>query len=137
MQDVNGKFLIIDPLDNRKQGESLYGALDSYLGKRSTPHFIFIDSLDYLRITTEEYFALKEKHAKKRGIIFISHANGNEPKTRTAKDIEYDGMFGIHVKKFIAHPKKNRLGGFEDYIIWEEGARNRNEQYFRKKELLM
>ena len=113
---------------------TLVQELDEYLGRRSCPPFVFVDSLDYLRMTTEEYFDLKEKHGKRRRIFFLSHANGNEPKSRTGKDIMYDGMLGIFVKRFIAYPKKNRLGGTEDYIIWEEEARKRNALYFKRKE---
>jgi len=134
MEEVVGKFFVTDPLKKRKKGKTRVEELDDYLGLRNTPKFVFIDSLDYIRMTTEDYFEIKEKYGKRKGLIFLSHANGPEPKSRTGRDIDYDGKFGIFVKKFIAYPRKNRLGGIDEMVISEERARKFNPLYFKKKE---
>lgn len=132
---LQGKHAIswVDPLAKRKQGVSLFESLDAYLSKRSTPKYLFLDSLDYLRLTTEQYFILKEKYSHKKGIIFVSHAKGRLPKSGVGQDIMYDGGFGIYVKNFIAFPEKNRFGGTEPLIIWEEKAREKYPLFFEKQ----
>lgn len=132
MMLCNGKFTVIDPMKKMKPGMTIFQELDKYLGKRGTPRFIFIDSLDYTRITFEQYDALKQKYGHKKAIIWISHAEGKKPKSAVGRDIEYDGGFGILVSKFIATPIKSRFGAIEDYIIWEERARAMNPLYFEK-----
>ncbi|MRG45514.1 hypothetical protein GFS24_10335 [Chitinophaga sp. SYP-B3965] len=128
-----GKFLVIDPEEDIPPGVSLFEDLDNFLSKRNSPDFVFIDSLDYTRFTWAEYLALKKKHGKKKGIIFISHAKGKGPKTNIGEQIEHDGAFGIFVSKFIAYIHKNRYGGTDDYIIYEERARQLNPLYFEQK----
>lgn len=137
MQEVNKKFIPIDPMEKlpapatgETRTDVLFKDVMAYLGKRGSPRFVFFNSLDYTGFTTEHYYQLKETYGKRKGIIFISHAKGNKPKLQVAKDIMYDGQFGIRVKTFIARPEKSRLGGTEDYIIWQEMAEARNPKYF-------
>lgn len=139
MDEVSGKFVIIDPLEGIDEaalsinpGKTIYEALDKYMSKPKSPRFIFIDSLDYTQITIDQYFALKRKHGKKKTLIFISHAEGKYPATKTGRKIEYDGGVGIFVKKFIAYTHKNRFGGSKDHIIYEKRARELNPLYFAK-----
>lgn len=131
--DVAGAFIPLDPNQKRKPGLSMYEELDQYLSRRGSPQYVFIDSLDYLELDFEQYKHLKLKHAKK-GIIFINHEKGNEPKTAIGQRIAYDGTFTIQVKNYIASPVKSRVGGIAEYIIWEERARELNPLYFAQKE---
>ena len=133
MEEVSGKFLVIDPSENRVKGKSFFQELVDFLSKRGSPHFVFIDSLDYLRLTWEEYVYLKDKFGKKKAIIFIAHATGSKPKLRITEQIYYDGGFAFIVKKYIMHVMKNRFGGFEPYIIWDEKARQLNPKFFNEK----
>ena len=135
MEEVAGKFFGINPLKNRDKSKSKFEEFRDYLRRKSCSKIVFVDSVDYIRMTTEEYFEVKEEFGNKKLLIFLSHANGNEPKSRTGRDIDYDGKFGIYVKRFIAFPKKNRMGGIADMIIWDERARVLNPLYFKKLEL--
>jgi len=128
------KVRFINPLKNRQAGTTMLEELDNYLSKKSTPDFIFINSIDYMRITSAEYYDVLKRHGDKKGIIFISHADGRKPRTKVAKDIEFDGEFGVYVKKYMAYSEKSRLGGRGEYIVWEEEARKRNALYFKKLE---
>lgn len=135
----NRNILIVDPKitdanEKRPVNERYFDDLWSFLNRRRSPRFVFIDSLDYTRFTTDQYFKLKEKFGDTHCLIFISHCENNKPESKTGKKVEYDGAFGVLVKHFIAMPKKSRYGGTEDYIIWEEKARQRNPIYFAKKE---
>lgn len=133
MEDVSGSFLIIDPCANKPHHVSYLEDLDNYLSKRNSPQFVFIDSLDYLNWKFEDYLYLKEKFVvkKKKTIVFVSHAKGSEPKSAIGERIKYDGGMGFRVSKFIAYPDKNRFGGNDPYVIWEEKARELNPLFFK------
>lgn len=132
MDEVAGKFLIIDPLASRKKDMSFFEELEKYLSRRSSPKFIIIDSVDYCSFTWEQVKYLKERFRNRKSLIWISHAAGNHPKSEVAKKIEYDAGIKVNVKKFIAYIR-SRYGGMEDFIIYEEKAREMNPLYFKDK----
>ncbi len=131
MEEVSGNFIPIDPLANIDKGVSLLEDLYNYLIKKGSPEYIFIDSLDYTGFTFDDYKILKEKFDGKKTLIFIAHADkaGNLKKS-VSRDVLFDGGMGIRVKDFIAEAEKNRYGGFEPYIIYEQKARERNPAFF-------
>lgn len=132
---LNAKYScrFIDPIDKKKEFDA-YEELKTYLGKRSTPKFVFIDSLNYIGITKDQYYELNRLYGHKRSIVFISHAKGKKPDTLVGEKVAYDGEFAIYVKDFLAYTKKNRGGGFTPYVIWEERARELNPAHFALKE---
>lgn len=140
MEEVAGKFLIIDPSLNRQRKypnepgnlemKSFFEELCDFLSKKGSPPVVFIDSLDYLRLTWEQYVYLKETFGSKKTIIFIAHASGSKPKLRITEQIYYDGGFAFLVKKYIMYVMKNRFGGFDPYVIWEDKARELNPKFF-------
>jgi pantothenate kinase-related protein Tda10 len=101
--------------------EMRYEELMKYLAKKGSPKIIVIDSIQYWRISYEQYTQLKERFPKKI-FIFISHAEGMEPKGATAKDIRYDADIKIRVEGKIGFVD-SRYGGNKNYVIWEEGAK--------------
>jgi nucleoside-triphosphatase THEP1 len=125
--------LVIDPIANRKTGVSFIEDLHEYLRKKGSPKFVFIDSIDYAKFKFEEYTTLLKEAFPTKNFIFISHAKGSEPKRAIANEIMYDGGMGIFVKKYIAYVEKNRFGGFEPYVIFEERARDLNPEFFKKR----
>lgn len=130
MIDVSGKFIVVDPVYNRKG--TYFDELNAYLSRRSTPHFIFLDSVDYIKLSKEEYNIIREKYSKRKSFIWISHAHGRHPKSAIGEEIEYDVQIKVHVRKFIAFTR-SRFEGGEDYIIYEPKARELNPQYFKAK----
>jgi predicted ATP-dependent serine protease len=133
--DMIGKFLAIDPEEERDESLTLFQELCNYIDRRNSPQFYFIDSYDYTAFTWEEIKELKLLCKKKRKtIIFISHSEGKRPKTVNGRRIEHDGAFGIFVSKFIAYVHKNRFGGMEDFIVYEKAARKKNPLYFQQKD---
>ena len=94
------------------------------LDKDRSPNIIIIDSLQHFRITIPEYQSLIDDYPKKL-FIFISHANGAEPKGEIADEIRYNSDVKIRVHQFIASPvETTRYGGSKPYVIWEEGVNN-------------
>jgi hypothetical protein len=134
MDDVSGKFFPIDPIDGIPEGVTLLEDLDNYLKKRNSPDFVFIDSVDYTGFTWEDYVFLKNKYGKRKSFIFISHSTKSGAlKKAISERIVFDGGLGIFVSKYIATPEKNRYGGFEPYVVWEERARLVNPLFFAKQ----
>jgi hypothetical protein len=134
MDEVSGKFLIIDPTKNRKEGVSFLEDLDAFLSKRNSPDYVFIDSFDYTRFSWLDYVFLKEKYGEKKGIVFIMHSTKTgKLKKNVAEEIVFDGEFGFFVKDYICYPDKNRLEGVAPYVVWEEEARKRNPAFFAKR----
>ncbi|MBC7399824.1 MAG: hypothetical protein H7289_07740 [Mucilaginibacter sp.] len=133
MQEVSGNFLVSDPIADLDANVSFREDLDNMLKKRNSADFVFIDSLDYTQFNWEDYDFLKKKYGNKKTFIWISHAKGKKPLKRIGEQIMYDGGIGIYIKDFIAHVTKNRFGGFEPYVIYEEKARQLNPLFFIPK----
>lgn len=134
MEEVSGKFIPIDPLGKLPPGKTFLQDLDEYLGKRNSPAFIVIDSVDYTGFTWEDYVYLKNKYGHKKTFIFIGHStNTGKLKKAISERILFDGGLGIWVKDYIARPEKNRFGGSEPYVVYEERARERNPAFFSKR----
>jgi len=112
MHEVKKNFIIL----NREPIE----ALRERLSKKQAPRFVFIDSLQYTELTKKQYIALKEEFPDVL-FIFISHAEGKEPKGALASFIRYDADIKIRVEGYRAFPV-SRLGGGEPYTIWPEAA---------------
>lgn len=131
MEEVSGRFYPIDPIANIPQGVSLLEDLDNYLKKRSSPDYIFIDSLDYTGFTWEDYVYLKNRYGSRKTFIFIAHSSKNGTLKKTISErIVFDGGMGVFVSHYIATPVKNRFGGFEPYVVWEDRARLVNPVFF-------
>src|SRR5690606_24620731 len=107
--------------------------LDDYLKKRNSPDFIFIDSVDYTGFTWDEYLFLKNKYGNRKAFIFTAHSTKSGAlKKAISERIVFDGGLGIVVSSYIAQPIKNRFGGFEPFVVWEERAMLQNPAFFPK-----
>jgi hypothetical protein len=112
MITVSKRFLIID-------GETIE-QLKERLKKQKSPNIIIIDSVQYTDLDKNTYKNLLNEFPNKL-FIFISHAEGKNPKGAIATAIKYDADVKIRVEGYKAFPL-SRFGGNEPYIIWEEGA---------------
>jgi hypothetical protein len=90
------------------------------LSRKKSPQVVIIDSVQYCGMNYKDYVAFKSRFPHKL-LIFISHADGKEPSSRTAKSIRYDSDIKIRIEGFRAFPT-GRYGGGEPFTIWEEGA---------------
>lgn len=112
MDDVSRNFILLD----KEPVSELY----IRLRKKKSPDVVIIDSLQYTGLNYTEYKKLRDEFRNKL-FIFISHADGNEPKGNVAKSIKYDAFVKIRIEGYKAFPV-SRFGGGKEYVIWEKGA---------------
>lgn len=110
MKDVSGKVILGE--------KASVDEIIAYLKKRNSPNVVVIDSLDYMRLTTDQYKLIREACPKK-AVIIISWSKGDVPKSQYGKDIEYMCDIKIRVKGFKAFTK-SRYGGHEPFVIWDK-----------------
>lgn len=111
MAEVARNFVLLDkePIPELKER----------LRKKKSPRVVIIDSVQYTQLTYADYIALKDEFRNKL-FIFISHADGREPKGNVAKSIRYDAFVKISVLGYKASVM-SRYGGGQDFIIWQKG----------------
>lgn len=114
LQEVADNFLILDKEELPE--------LTERLKKQRSPDFVVIDSLQYLRANKEDYFAFANQFHPKKGIIYISHQDGNDPKGALARDVWFDVDIHVRVEGFKAYPSKRLNGGGEPFVINAERA---------------
>lgn len=114
MHQVANKFQIL----NKEQ----LPELTNRLRKQRSPDFIIIDSIQYLRMTKDEYFDFKNEFYPKKGIIYISHVDKGSVKGALAKSIWYDVDIQVPVEGFKGFPKKRLNGGGKPFVIEPERA---------------
>lgn len=111
MQDVKGKIIVTH--------KEKYQDMFNRLKRKKSPQIVFIDSLQYIKLSGDQWKELIETFPRKVFIV-ISHAQGDEPKGEGAITIQYDVDISVLVKGFAAHCQ-GRFGGGSEIIIWEEG----------------
>lgn len=115
MDTVEKSFMLLDrePFDE----------LIIRMSKPKSPDFLFVDSVQYTRITKAQYYQLKELMLKKgKGIIWISQAKGSLPKGALADDIMFDVDLKLWVEGFKLFPDGRLNGGGEPFVIWAQKA---------------
>lgn len=103
-------FLLLDkePIDE----------LAERLRKEKAPKIVIIDSLQYTGMTYTAYKALRDENPGKL-LIFISHADGAEPKGNVANSVKFDANVKIYVEGYRAMPQ-SRYGGGQPYDVWPQ-----------------
>ncbi len=125
MHQVKGNIIITH--------KEKYDEMFKRLKRKKSPGIVFIDSVQYIKMTGDQWKELIENFPRKIFIV-ISHATGDEPKGTSAEAIQYDVDISILVKGFKAHCQ-GRFGGGDDIVIWEEGHRRfMARQQGKKKE---
>jgi len=119
MDEVSRNFHVLDK-------EPIKDMINRLQKKRSAD-VIFIDSLQYTGLTYSDYKKLRDAFRNKL-FIFVSHADGKQPKGNVGKSIKYDANVKIMVEGYKAFPQ-SRYGGNEEYVIWHYGA----QQYWEYK----
>ncbi len=115
MQSVENKFILLD--------REPWDEMVKRMRKHKSPDFLIVDSIQYASINRQKYKELKElMKANGKGLLFLSHANGKEPKGALADFIRYDVDLKIFIEGFKAFPGGRLNGGGEPFTIWKEGA---------------
>jgi hypothetical protein len=109
--------------------EMTYDQTVKLLGKRKSPQFVVIDSVQYWDINYAKYKELKALFPQK-GFVFISHSRGKNCDGHTAEKIRYDSGIKVYMEGFVAFIKSRYLEDVERvYVMHEQGAR----EYWGKK----
>jgi hypothetical protein len=112
MTEAKRNFLLLD--------KEPIAELKERLRKKRSPEIVFIDSLQYTGLTYAEYKSLRDEFRNKL-FVFISHAEGKEPKGQVGKSVKYDAFVKIWVEGYKAL-SQSRYGGGKPYTIWQKGA---------------
>ncbi|ASZ11073.1 GTPase domain-containing protein [Chitinophaga pendula] len=113
MKEVTGKIgLVQEPMEH----------LTVRMDKRKSAGIVVVDSAQYAKLTKAKYFAIKDKYEGKKLIIFVSHADGKDPRGSLAKDILFDASLKIWVEGYRAFTRGRSIGPKGYYDIWPEGA---------------
>ena len=97
------------------------------LNKRNYYKTIILDSIDYLKLTEEQYKILDTY--KNKTFIFISWQEGKKPKSTAGKAIEFMVDIKIAVDGYVAKPR-GRYEGNLPFVIWEDGAKRSKKHAF-------
>lgn len=112
MEEVANKIILIsEPI----------AELDKRLKVRRSPDCVVIDSFQYTMLSYKKYIEFKERHPNKL-LIFISHADGKQPRGGAAVSVMFDASLKIFVEGFRAISKGRFIGTEPHYTIWKEGA---------------
>lgn len=117
MQDVSKNFTIVD--DNLEE-------LTERLNKRNSPQVIVIDSAPYffMGYTFNDYLSFTRQF-KEKTLIFIGHANGQQPKTEFEQKIMFDATQKVIVSGYLATNKGRKFGPHEtQYVVWYKGYKD-------------
>lgn len=90
--------------------------------RKSRSKFIIIDSLDYMKLTVDQFKILITKFPKKAFII-IAWAKNGSPKSQHAKDIEFMCDIKSLVESFRITLPTSRFGGNKPFIIWNGASK--------------
>jgi hypothetical protein len=112
MQDVSRSFTLLD--------QEPIPELITRLRRKRSPNVVVIDSLQYTGMSYGEYKRLRDSFPGKL-FIFVSHADGREPKGNVAKSVRYDAFVKVYVEGYRAFAQ-SRYGGGEPFTIWEKGS---------------
>ncbi|MGL4994471.1 MAG: AAA family ATPase [Bacteroidales bacterium] len=84
---------------------------------------VFIDSLQYFGLKASEVDEFLNRLDRKVLLIFISHAEGKEPKGKTAQSLRYHSNVKIFVQGYKAFTASRYAEAPpKPYVVWEEGA---------------
>ncbi|MBN1116350.1 MAG: hypothetical protein JXA77_04045, partial [Bacteroidales bacterium] len=100
------KAFIETGMDDVKRGSIILinesiDELFARLKRKKSPQIVITDSVQYSGMNYRDYCRFKDAFRSKL-LIFISHADGKEPSSRTAKSIRYDADIKIRCEGYRA-----------------------------------
>jgi predicted ATP-dependent serine protease len=113
MDEVSGKVMFTSG--------GTFSELLEYV-KKSRSKLIIIDSLDYMKLTVEQFKILVKKFPKKAFII-VAWAKNGVPKSQHAKDIEFMCDIKSFVDNYRITNPTSRFGGNKEFVIWDKGKK--------------
>ena len=111
MESVAGKVMFLS-------GGSI-SELIEYI-RKSGSRIVIIDSLDYMKLTTEQ-FKILTKTFPKKAFIIVAWSRNETPKSQYGKDIEFMCDIKSFVENFRIKMPRSRFGGNQEFVIWDDG----------------
>lgn len=112
-----------------------YDELFKKIASKQSAKIWVIDSIQASHFTEAQCAELKRRFVlskKRKIIIYVSWADGKNPKGATAKAVEYYANIKLRIEGFIIFPK-SRYGGNQPYIVWEGNQKEGARFYWGKK----
>ena len=113
MEDAAGKVMFLSG--------GAFAEVVEYI-KKSKSRLIVIDSLDYMKLTVEQ-FKILIKTFPKKAFIIIAWAKNGSPKSQHAVDIEFMCDIKSFVENFTISLPRSRFGGNKPFVIWDGGKK--------------
>ena len=98
-------------------------ALKKRLRQHKSYNIVVVDSFQYTRMSYRDYISLKEAFPNKL-FIFISHAQGKNPRGDAAVGLMYDATLKIWVEGGIAFSKGRFKGQTGEYVAYRSWPKN-------------
>lgn len=115
MDEVNGRFKVLR--------ETKVTDLVAILKKPKSPHFVIIDSVQYIGLTFPQMKELLLDKFPRKSFIFVSQVYKGEPKGKAANDLKFESGVKIYTRGFRAYCRGRYIDDvLTYYTIWEEGA---------------
>lgn len=126
------------------KGQFMFGDRDTFPEmvnkiKRINPRFIFIDSADYLNLTSTQYKQLRDvchkgRKNSRKSLIIISWENNEQPKSQYMKDVRYMVDIKVYVRKGIVKAD-SRFGATDSFDVFRQAfvqsdARHQQQSIF-------
>lgn len=111
-----GKLMLAD------KSQRVFDAYFQKVEKPNSGRVLIIDSLDYMKLTFDQYKQLHERFPHKSIIIVC----WNDPMDTNAKKIKYTCDIKVEVKDFRAKIR-SRFGGNKPYTIWDQRNRSNGQ----------
>lgn len=92
------------------------------LDKRKAPRIVIIDSVQYTGLRIKQFHDLVARYKGKVLFIFVSQADGTEPRGSLAKSIMFDASLKIYVEGYRAFSKGRSIGPKGYYTVWPKAA---------------
>lgn len=91
------------------------------LSRRRSPEFVFIDSVNFLKMNIQDYWKLIRRFPRKL-FVFVAQEKNGMPKGSTADEIKYNSNIIVRVEGFKAFVEGRTTGTKDPIVIWEQGA---------------
>lgn len=116
MQDVSKNYQLVD--------DSITD-LTERLSRRGSAQVVVIDSAPYFFMGSNSAFTDYMEFTRKfknKTLIFIGHANGQQPKSELEIRIMYDATQKVNVSGYMATNKGRKFGpNANQFIVWQKG----------------
>lgn len=124
-------LVVHDPYKKADPRKRAFEVFFEHVNRPRSCNFYIVDSIDACEFTKEDVIKLYARFKGRKSFLFLSFEGANKDAlSAAARYVGGMGDYIIRVNKFVATVLKSRHGGWKDFVIWEEKARELNPLYF-------